>query len=218
MSNAPMQPARPLLTFAALVLIVSIVACGIPAAPTPARSNAAPGSIETIIHLTAGAAQTQTLQALPDTATPAPTPSLTRTPTRTPTPTETVIIILPSATPTATDTPGPLQVGSGCELVSQSPANNEVVARKANFDAQLTFKNTGSEIWEQADYDFEYLSGEKIYKVKRYDLTASVEPQGEVTFVVKMKAPEAKGTYSTTWGLVSGNSTVCKVTMTIEVE
>jgi hypothetical protein len=207
---------RPLI--ASLAALLFVLACEIPVAPTPAISNSPPGSIETIIFETAAAAQTQTLYAIPATETETATLPPTRTPTDTPTPTETIIIKLPTATPSPTDTPGPISAGTGCVLVAQNPANNETIAPKTNFDMQWTLKNTGSEIWGHGDYDFEYISGAKIYKAKRYDLPSNVEPNNEVTITVKMKAPEARGTYTTTWALSSGNTSICTVSLTIIVK
>jgi hypothetical protein len=203
---------------ASLALVLLVLACEIPSAPTPSISNSPPGSIETLIVETAAAAQTQTISALPATATVSVTPSPTRTLTDTPTPTETVIIKVPTSTDTQTPTPGPISVGAGCELVSQTPANNEIIAPKTKFNPEWTFRNTGSNIWYLGDYDFEFISGDKFYKAKRYDVPSEVEPGNEVTIKAMMKAPEYAGTYTSTWGIISGDSTICKVTFTIIVQ
>ena len=206
------------LLIACLAAMLLVPACGVPIAPTPAFTSPPPGAIETMIIETAGAAQTQTIMAIPPTATLTPTIPPTRTPTDTPTPTETVIIILPSPTPTLTETPGPISAGTNCELISQTPANNTVLAPKTNFDMQWTFKNIGPDIWGENDYDFEFISGDKIYKSKRYDMPTSVDPGNEFTIIAKMKAPEESRTYSATWGLMSGSTSVCNVTFTIIVK
>ena len=207
---------RPLIAFLAAMLLV--LACEIPVAPTPVIATPPRGSIETMIVETGAAAQTQTLFAIPPTETVTATIPPTRTATTTLTPTETVVIILPTTTPSPTDTPGPIKVGDGCELISQDPPNNARLAPKMNFDMQWTLKNTGGEIWSAGDFDFEYVSGDKIYKSKRYDLPTSVEPGTEITLVVKMRTPEQKGVYSSTWALLSGQVSICKVTQTIFVE
>jgi hypothetical protein len=204
---------------APLVLVLLALACEIPYAPTPSIANSPPpGSIKTLIVETAAVAQTQTIAALPLTATVSVTPSPTRTPTDTPTPTETIIIKIPTGTDTPTPTPGPISVGAGCELIAQTPANNEIIAPKTKFNPEWTFRNTGSDTWYHGDYDFEFISGDKFYKAKRYDLPSDVEPGNEVTITGIMKAPEKADTYTSTWGLISGGSTICEVTFTIVVK
>jgi hypothetical protein len=198
--------------------ILFILACELPVLATPVISNSPPGSIETIVFETAAAAQTLTFVALPATDTVTATIPPTKTPSITPSPTETVIIKLPTWTPSVTLTATPRSVGESCGLVAQNPENNQIFKSDANFDMEWTLRNTGTVIWSKGDFDFEYVSGDKIYKVKRYDLPTDVEPGNDVVLTVRMKAPDKSGTYTTTWGLLSGKSTVCKVSLTIIVQ
>ena len=218
MHKSTMNRQKTNILIACLAAMLLVLACGVPVAPTPAFTSPPPGSLETMIIETAGAAQTRTIMAIPPTKTLTATVPPTRTPTNTLTPTETVVIILPTETPSPTDTPGPIKVGDVCELISQDPGNNTRLSPKLNFDMRWTFKNTGGDIWTAGDFDFQYISGAKIHKVKRYDLPTSVEPGNEVTLTVKMRTPEEKGVYSATWGLLSGKTSICKVTYTIFVE
>jgi hypothetical protein len=151
-----------------LITLLFLLACALPVLPSPAAPapTSNPGLIQTVVVATAGAAQTQTALVLPppaDTATASPVPSLT--PSETPTPTATVIFIIPtitySPTPTslatATETVG--AAGSGCELVSQSPANGTSYASRERFNVDWRVRNTGNQTWLEGNYDFFFSGG-----------------------------------------------------------
>ena len=213
------KPFHTLIALSGIMLVV--LACELPVAATPLASNSPPIPIETVIVRTAEAAQTQTANAIPATETMTLTFTPTKTPTISPTPTITIIIKLPTLTFTPikpTDTPGPVSVGPGCELVTQDPYNNEVIAPKLNFDVQWTLRNTGAEKWAKGDYDFEFISGPRIFKDRRFDLPSDVESGDEITFTASLKAPEESGKYSLNWGLTSGKTTICSVNITFFVE
>jgi hypothetical protein len=213
------KPFQTIITLSGIML--SMLACELPVVATPVTSNSPSIPIETVIVRTAEAAQTQTANAIPATETMTLTFTPTKTPTVSPTPTETIIIKLPTFTFTPiipTDTPGPISVGPGCDLVTQDPYSNEIIAPKLNFDVSWTLRNTGAEKWAKGDYDFEYLSGPKIFKDRRFDLPSDVESGEEVTFTARLKAPEGPGKYSLNWGLTSGKSTICSVNITFFVE
>jgi type VI secretion system secreted protein VgrG len=111
-----------------LAMILVLLACELPAIPGLAQPSPAPG-IETVIAGTAGAAQLQTLTALPPTATPTSTPLPTNTPPDTPTPTATFILFVFSS-PTFTSTPPPPQnEGAGC--VNKTPVPPHPTLRAA---------------------------------------------------------------------------------------
>jgi hypothetical protein len=214
-----LKPFYTLIALSGIMLV--LLACELPVIVTPVTSNSPPLPIETVIARTAAAAHTQTANAIPATETMTLTFTPTKTPTISPTPTETIIIKLPTMTFTPikpTDTPGPVSVGPGCELVTQDPYNNEVIAAKLNFDVSWTLRNTGAEKWAKGDYDFEYISGPRIFKDRRFDLPSDVETGEEVTFTASLKAPEEPGKYSLNWGLTSGKSSICNVNITFFVE
>ncbi len=213
-----MNQKRVHLLIASLGLLLFILACELPVATAPPVRSSPAIPLETVIAETAGAAQTQTLRALPPTETATATVPPTKTASLTPSPTDTVVIILPTWTPSITSTPTARSVGNGCDLVSQDPPNNQSFSRNANFEVQWTFRNSGAETWDHGDYDFEYLSGEKIHKDRVYDLPENVDPGGEVTLTVRMKAPEGRGSYTTTWGLIAGNDIRCQVAFKINVK
>ncbi len=160
---------------------------------------------------------TNTLTPLPSTNTPIPSatpisPSRTFTevpPTYTPLP------------PTATTTPSvtPTRSDFNCQLVSSSPALNQVYPPGGDFDGRWTFKNTGSEIWDKDDIDFLYISGTKfqVY-VDKLDLSASVNKGDSMEFIIDMLAPNSAGTYSATWGLKKDGGVFCSATIQIIVK
>ncbi len=104
-----------------------------------------------------------------------------------------------------------------CSIVSVSPGAS--LTRRADFDAVWTVKNTSSKNWELSSVDYKYLSGEKIYKKDaRYDFTKTVKPGETIKIVVDMVAPNATGYFSTTWGIVTGSTTLCSLPLTIHVK
>lgn len=200
-----------------LAMILVVLACELPAIPGLAQPSPVPG-IETVIAGTAGAAQVQTLSALPPTATLTATPPPTNTPPDTPTPTATVILFVfssPTFTPT---TPPSKSAGAGCELITQEPPNDTVLAPKINFETYWTIKNTGDVSWLDTSVDFRYQSGTDINKKDIIDLPNSVGVGSEVTLKVSMKTPEKPGTYTTNWALTSGRATLCTLSLRIIVQ
>jgi hypothetical protein len=201
-----------------LFVVLSVVlACELPVLPVPGLSNPspAPGSLETIVAATAGAAQTRTALVVPSsTVTSTPTRLPTFTPTETPTPTETVIFDIPTATlPFVTQS-----VGSTCQVIAQSPVNNTVFDPQEIFTTKWTLRNTGSETWNKNNYDFFHSGGTDMHRRDALDLPKSVGAGGEVNFEVEMVAPGNAGSYTTTWTLGKKNEALCRVSFTIVVK
>ena len=199
------------------VALSVVLACELPALPVPAISDpsSAPGSLETIVVATAGAAQTQTALVVPSsTMTSTPTPVPTYTPTETPTATETVIFDIPTATlPFVTQS-----AGSNCQVIAQNPVDNTVFDPQDIFTTKWTLRNTGSETWNKNNYDFFHSGGTDMHRRDALDLPKNVNAGGEVNFEVEMVAPRTAGSYTTTWTLGKKNEAVCKVSVTIIVK
>lgn len=207
-----------LLLFVALSFVL---ACELPILPVPALSNPtlAPGSLETIVAATAGAAQTQTALVVPSpTMTLTPTVAPSSTPTETHTPTATVVFIFPTATNTPTATKQFSSTGSGCELVDQSPGNNTVYSSRERFTVEWRIRNTSGSTWAEDNYDFFYSDGRDMHERDGYDLPRNVRAGNEVTFEVEMRAPGNAGSYTSTWTLGTRNNSICRVSVTIIVE
>lgn len=206
--------------FFSTVLFVTL-ACELPFLPLPVASNPppAPGSIETIVVATAGAAQTQTaLVKPPPTITSTSTLAPTSTPTETPTATETIIFSTATKPPTATEPFVAKSAGANCELVSQTPNNNAVFASREKFTTEWRVKNTGSVTWLSNDNDFFHSGGTDMHNTDAYDLANDVVANGEISFQVPMIAPKNPGTYTSTWSLGSAKSPICKLSVTIIVK
>src|SRR5512133_41541 len=204
-----------------LATIAFVMACG-PAIATP-FPTANPNELNTVIALTANAASTQTVAALP-TATFTPTITPTR-PTETPAPsaTSTVIFILssptkvvvPTFTPISSSGGGSSSGGSGgsssssnfaCQVISVSPANGTDFKPRADFDTTWRVKNIGQKNWDRNSVDFVYDSGAKINKVSGYDLSNNVKVGEQIDLSADMESPKNSGTYTTTWTLRVGDS------------
>jgi hypothetical protein len=188
--------------------------------PTPV-----PGVVQTIVVMTAGAAQSQTAVRITPSSTPTSTAAPTHTVTSTPTFTPTFFFVLQTPTPiptmtsfnSGTATEGGSSGGFGCALVSQSPADGLHYASKENFKVTWKLKNTGTRTWAADDVDFEYFSGTKMYKQHLYDVNVDVAAGATVTFIVPEVAPKNSGTYTTVWALTRGNLDFCHVDLTIVV-
>jgi len=128
------------------------------------------------------------------------------------------VLITVGATPVFNNTSTP-QVSGGCSLVSVSPSYGSLYDKKGDFDTKWVVKNTSSKTWSSADVDFEYISGQKMYtKDSLYDLPSDVKKNGQITFLLDSKAPSTSGTYTMTWGLVSGSTRLCTMSVTIKVK
>ena len=209
--------------FKKLILIFAtgliLLACELPALSLPAVSEPdqvpVPGSIETIVAATAGAAQTQTARVLPTvTMTSTSTLAPTSTPTETPTATETIVFDISTSTkPFVTQS-----AGSTCQVIAQKPVNNSVFDAREAFTTEWTLRNTGSETWLRTDNDFYHSGGTDMHRTDALDMSNNVGASGEVTFNVEMFAPRNAGTYTSIWSLGSKKQTLCKVSVTIVVK
>lgn len=160
---------------------------------------------------------TYTFTPLPPTNTPIPsatpiTPSPTFTeipPTETPLP--------PTATTTPTITP--TRSDFNCQLVSSSPALNQVYPPGGDLDGRWTFKNTGSEVWDKDKVDFLFISGTRFQEhVDKLDLTTNVNKGDSIEFIIDMLAPKSAGTYSANWGLKKDDIVFCSAVIQIVVK
>ena len=157
---------------------------------------------------------TNTATLIPPTATYSPTATATSTFTQIP-PTSTPLPPTATSSPTVTAT----RSDFNCQVVSFSPALDQVYPPGGDFDGRWTFKNTGSEVWNKDNVDFVYLSGTKFQEhVDSVDLASSKSNGEQVEFIVDMLAPKSSGTYTATWGLKKDNLVFCSSTIQIIVK
>jgi hypothetical protein len=206
-----------------LAVFSLLLACVVPTLPTTVSPNptAAPGSLQTIVVATAGAAQTQTARVLPSpTVTSTATLAPSSTPTDTATATATIIFVIPSATlpPTATREIVPTQTaGAGCQLVSQRPADGSSYGGGERFNVEWTIRNTSSDSWQSSSVDFFHSGGRDMHGSDIIDLPNNVRSGDQVTLSVNMRAPENSGTYTSEWTLGTQNNPLCRVSVRIVV-
>jgi len=206
--------------------LAMILAC-VPVLPTPAVSvpTIDPNAIGTMIMETAAAASTQTVSSLPSATPTVETPTPRNTDTPEPTATNTVIFILfsPTANGSISGSNGSGVSGGSssdpyaCKVTNTSPVNGSALSAREDFDARWTVINIGQQDWDRKVVDYLYLGGDKIHKVATYDLPASVKRGESVSLVVDMLAPKDPGSYTTAWGLKTGTTTFCPLTLTIVV-
>jgi hypothetical protein len=213
-----------------------LVAILISAAMLAGCSSATPTLEPTLDQLpTFSAIQTQAVETVVAGMT-ADAPTATEVPTEAPViptetpmpPTETPepVVILPTETatripatlaPTITFTP--TQAAYNCSIAEQSPASGAKFAKNADFDARWKIKNTGTSSWQKTGVDIKYISGTKFQKYGDiFDLTESVNPDGHITFVIDMVAPDSTGKHTAVWALVDGSITICTLNLSITVE
>jgi hypothetical protein len=146
-----------------------------------------------------------------DTDTPLPTVA----PTFAPIPATATLAIPPTQRPTASPTQGAYQ----CAITALKPASGTSLTKGNDFDLNVTFKNIGSETWDDNSVDFAYLNGAKFQKkVDAFDLPANVDPGDSINLIVDMVANTETGTQNATWGLVHSGSSFCSVGIRVIVK
>jgi uncharacterized protein YraI len=131
------------------------------------------------------------------------------------------IVESPTAPPVVETTPPP-SGGTGCGVVSQTPADGTVFAAGSPFDTTWVLTNTGEQKWDQSEYDIAYVGAVNNIRLHtgsdRYDLTNTVEPGWTYNFSMPMIAPFEPGVYGELWQLVLGNQPVCEFYVYISVQ
>lgn len=201
-----------------LAVTLLLISCDLSTLVGPAVPPPAPGAVNTIVVLTAGAAGTGTAAAIPPTWTPTFTPSPSRTPTITPSPTPTFLFFVFTPTrvsePATAGAPGDYQ----CSLTDQTPADGATVSKGETFQTIWTVKNTGSVVWDSNTVDFAFVSGTNFASIKLADLPKTVAVGKSIGLKLTMTAPSTASSYQTTWSLRQGSNKFCKVTLSIVVK
>ncbi|MGW8250413.1 MAG: SH3 domain-containing protein [Anaerolineales bacterium] len=126
----------------------------------------------------------------------------------------------PPAPPAIATTPPPPS-GTGCQLVSQTPADGTSISVGLPFNTTWVLQNSGSASWDQTQVDVRYLGAVDNIQMHQgsdvYDLTTTVQPGNTYNFSVSMIAPFNAGTYGELWELVEGNQQICQFYVYITV-
>jgi hypothetical protein len=121
-------------------------------------------------------------------------------------------------TPIPGTTITPIVTGS-CQVTLQSPNLYAEFPVGGDFDSRWTVKNVGSTTWSASSIDYKYVSGTQMYKKDAsYDLKSDVASGSSIDIIVDSIAPSSVGTYSMTWALVQGSTTLCNMTVYIRVK
>ncbi len=213
----------PLLMLIAL-LAAALAAClpraqfALPQSPAATLDKVRTQAVATALAaLTMAAYQPSTIT---ETPTPEPTatslpPSSTPIPTAAPTRVVTTPAVVYNA-PTYTATPA--QTDYLCSVEEIEPEAGKTVRVGADFDFVVRLKNTGVKGWLPGKILFVYTSGQKMQaKASMVLLTSKVSVDDEVNFTLDMVAPDAPGTYQTTWALQQPPLFFCPVHFKIVV-
>jgi hypothetical protein len=158
-----------------------------------------------------GTAATATPEMAPSATEPAPsaTPRASATPDS-PIVKPTSSLLAAADYPTYTSTPA--QTDYTCSVVEIEPEAGKTFKTTTDFDLAVRIKNTGSLGWDAGKILLMYTSGQKMQtKTSAVVLTSQVDVDGDFVFRVDMQAPDAPGTYKTTWALASGPLFFCPV-------
>lgn len=104
-----------------------------------------------------------------------------------------------------------------CEIVKQSPKDWTKMKSRQYFDMSWTIKNTGA-VWHAGTTKFSYINGAKMQtRGDSFRIEDAISRGRSIKLTVDMIAPKGLGTYTTLWGIFSGNQRLCKVTFVLTV-
>jgi len=173
-----------------LILLLALLACGLPTAATPTQDQNA---------IYTAAAQTIAAQAgtPPAQVTGAPplAPTNTEAPTLPPTPTDTLV---PSATPTNTLVPSATAICDKTQFVSETIPDGSVFAPGATFIKTWRVRNVGACTWTAA-YAIVFDHGDHLGAPDTIPFPGNVAPGQEVDLSINMQAPITPGAYESYW-------------------
>jgi hypothetical protein len=109
------------------------------------------------------------------------------------------------ATPTAT-APPTAAPAAACQLVSQTPPDNSVLAADTDYNFTWVIKNTSTTKWDQSEYDVIFVSSSAGGSIH------------SVTISGTGKTPINLGPYTETWAIAQGNKIVCPFDVTVQVQ
>ena len=130
------------------------------------------------------------------------------------------VVDAPTAPPTVGPTPPPPS-GTGCSLVSQTPADGTTFTIDTPFNTTWVLQNTGSAKWDPNEVDVRYMGAANNVQLHQgadvYDLTTTVQPSATYNFSVSMIAPFNAGTYGELWEVAQGSQQICQFYVYISV-
>jgi ABC-type amino acid transport substrate-binding protein len=106
--------------------------------------------------------------------------------------------------------------GSFCQVTVTGPKVPIVV--HASFDAVWTVTNISGSDWSSGSVDYKYVSGTVMHEKPVYDFTETIKDGESGKIIVDMLAPGTPGVYNTQWAIVSGNKTLCMLSVNVTVK
>lgn len=107
-----------------------------------------------------------------------------------------------------------------CRLRSIDPMPGTGFARGDDFDLRLTVENISSQWWYADDIDLAIIDGDNFLdnaSAERFDIHDNVAPGETFTKILDARAPQERGTYTMTIGIVKGYEVLCSFDETITV-
>ena len=105
--------------------------------------------------------------------------------------------------------------GSSCTVTSTLPT--DAIKVNGSFDTVWTVQNNSGKDWAVNSVDYKYVSGTKMHEIDLYDLKETIKNGESGKIIVDMVAPSKPGLYSTNWAIMSGNTTLCSLSVTVNV-
>ena len=125
-----------------------------------------------------------------------------------------------TATPGGNATSAP-PITNACKIIEKKPVDGTVYKPNFEFDMKVVLQNTSETTWNINAVDVKFIKalGEAPIHVtdSLFDLPEAVDPDGEITIPIDMKAPAQTGVYGETWAVVQGSTTLCQWSFTITV-
>lgn len=106
--------------------------------------------------------------------------------------------------------------GNYCEAILTAPMK-PLITRK-DFDAVWLVKNTSGKEWKADSVYYKYVSGTAMHNNDAYNFIKTIQNGESVNIIVDMLAPDKAGTYTAKWAIVSNNSTLCNLIVTVTVQ
>jgi methionine-rich copper-binding protein CopC len=123
-----------------------------------------------------------------------------------------ITTLVAQATPVATQQSG----GNTCVVTLTQPT--QILTAGADFETIWTVKNTSGSDWSMNSVDYMFLSGTQMHQKAVYDFTQTIKDGESGQIIVNMVAPNTPGNYTAEWAVVSSNTTLCILNVTVTVK
>jgi ABC-type amino acid transport substrate-binding protein len=105
--------------------------------------------------------------------------------------------------------------GNYCQVLLTTPVNPVVV--NSSFEANWLVTNISPTDWSTGSVDYKFVSGTAMPDASAYDLGQTIKSGNSGNIIAKLVAPATPGTYTALWAIVSGNKTLCLLTLNVVV-